>query len=57
MQQWTILTEEGTELILDDLEEESAESIGDWSGLGTLQSIHPLDFADALSSVCIEYLN
>jgi hypothetical protein len=50
LQEWDILTPEDTDLILG-LDEESTGSVGDWSGLDTLQSIHPLDFADSLSSV------
>ena len=34
------------------LGKESSEYLGDWSGFDSLRYIHPLDFADSLSSVC-----
>ncbi|KAH7289158.1 hypothetical protein KP509_31G061000 [Ceratopteris richardii] len=54
---WSIITADGTEYVLDAIigeKESPEESIGDWSGLDTLASVHPLEFASALATMTIQ---
>lgn len=46
---WIVVSTDGVDVVMEELEEDSAESIGDWSGLDTFRSVHPLDFAGSLA--------
>lgn len=53
---WAILTADGTEYVLEEVigeQESPEESIGNWSGLDTLESVHPLEFARALATAAM----
>lgn len=53
---WAIIAADGTEYVLEEVGEEqesSEESLGNWSGLDTLNSIHPLEFASALAAAAL----
>eukprot|EP00249_Psilotum_nudum_P020326 c27657_g1_i2 orf=99-1712(+) len=45
---WDTVSPEAVDLVLDELEEEISESAGDWAGFETLQSVHPIHFAEQL---------
>eukprot|EP00250_Pteridium_aquilinum_P014144 c21807_g1_i1 orf=297-1874(+) len=53
---WAIITADGTEYVFEEVGEEqesSEESIGNWSGLDTLEFVHPLEFASALAAAAL----
>ncbi|KAI5080992.1 hypothetical protein GOP47_0004175 [Adiantum capillus-veneris] len=55
-ERWAIIAADGTEYVLEEILDEQQspeETLGNWSGLDTLEGVHPLDFANALSTAAL----